>query len=493
MFFCGAMAIMLFFVGVIYAKNKERIYLYYTLFLLFSLGYGLVSIQSDTWIGQLLGGNYQGNRRFVEPVTLLAFAAYIAFAIELIDVRAYHRRIAKTLSIGAIVCVLYAVGYFVFYEAIRPYTLSIFIWVRIVVFAFSTYFLVWILRHAQSPIKTYFVLGSFAYFVGSVVASVRFSFSELPAPWLYQLPAPSYFEMGILAETICFTLALGQRMVVIRAEKDRTQQLKMERISAHRRAVREQNERLKREVKAREKVIRRERKRLHNEADMRLKAELERELARAETRARALEINPHFLYNCLNSIMYLIQSEQNKKASEYLTIFSRFIRLVLETSRKSAISLHEELNIIEKYLKLERNRFGQDFSYRITGTDMAMLQGVMVPPMLLYPIVENAVWHGVMNSPAKRKEIVLAIEVEADKLVVRVTDNGLGWISTQRKPAAEGLCPQQGISLTKERIKLFNQSYENKIDFSFHELSGVNLSGTEALFMIILPQDEAKT
>lgn len=482
------MAVLAFFVAILYAKNRERIYLFYALFLVFSLGYGFVNIRADTWAGEVFGGYFQGNRRFVEPFTLLAFAAYIGFATELIDIRRYSTRIAKAFSVWALACVLYALAYGIFYDFILPYALSVFIAVRIVIFSLSAYFFVWITRHTASPLKVPFLMGSYAYFIGSLLASARFAFEDLPLPGLYRVSSVSIFETGILVETLFFALALGQRLVLLTREKERTQQQQIAQISEKGRLVSEQNEQLEQQIKAREEAVVKAQERLANEEKMRLKAEFERELARSETIAGSLEISPHFLHNCLNSIMYLIQSDQNKKASEYLTVFSRFIRLVLETSRKPAISMAEELDMIEKYLKLERNRFDQDFSYHITGANQAMLGGVMVPPMLLYPVVENAVWHGAMSSPDGNKEIHISVVSEAGQLTIRIADNGVGWRSAQRKAQRSGRGEQTGISLTKERIKLFNHSFDNTIDFRIDELNDGTHTGTEAVFFITLSE-----
>lgn len=487
-FFCGAMALLAFFVAILYIKNKERIYLYYALFLLFSLAYGFTNIRTATWVGEIFGGYFQGNRRFIEPFTLLAFASYIAFAMELLDIQQQSRRVARVFSAWTLTCAAYAVAYGIFYDFIAPFALSIFVWVRVIIFSLSAYLLVWIMRRTASPLKIPFLLGSYAYFVGSFLASARFAFEGLPFPALYRVSATSIFEMGILVETLFFALALGQRIVLLTREREWAQQQHLERISEKGRLVSEQKEELERRIKAREEAVVKVQERLASEEKMRLKAEFETELARSETIARSLEINPHFLHNCLNSIMYLIQSDQNKKAVEYLTVFSRFMRLVLETSRKRAISVVEELTMIEKYLKLERNRFGQDFSYRVNGANQTMMGGVMVPPMLLYPVVENAVWHGAMSSPDVNKEITIDVGLQARQLTIRIADNGVGWISGQRKSQRSEPKALTGISLTRERIKLFNHSFDDKIDFRIDEVNDGERTGTEAIFVITLSE-----
>lgn len=483
--FCGAIAVLAFFVSILYLKNRERIYLFYTVFLVCSLIYGFINISTATWVGELFGGYFYANRRLIEPITLLAFSGYILFAVELVDIGNQSKTTAKVFRIWAAACMVYSVAYFILYYAIIDYTLYVFMAVRVVIFALSAYYITWIIRHIKSPVKGPFVLGSFAYFMGSIVASIRFSFDDLPIPGLYNVSPSSYFEGGILVETLFFALALGQRFVHLVEEKQSAQEKHIEQLSANKQLISEMNKQLEEKVKIREAEIIWAQEKLNSEEKKRLKAEFDIQMAKSEMLARTLQINPHFLFNCLNSITYLIQSNQNKKAIEYLVVFSRFIRLALETSQKQVIPIGEELAIIEKYLKLEKNRFDNDFSYRISCEDSLSLKGVTVPPMLFLPVVENAVWHGLMNSPVKNKEVQVAIMAHDNGLTVTITDNGVGW-ERSKQNNTNTHDKQMGISMTKERIKLYNYSFDNRIDFKLIDLRKGTRTGTQAEFVITL-------
>src|SRR5690606_28621489 len=177
---------------------------------------------------------------------------------------------------------VYAIAYLAFYPVIIAYTSYIFLSVRVVIFGLSAYFLTWVIVHVQSPVKGSFVLGSLAYFVGSIVASLRFSFSDLPFPGLYNAAAPTYFEAGILVETLFFALALGQRFVHLLAEKQAAQAKHIEQLNKNRQLVSEMNKRLEQKVKAREEAVVRVQENLNKEEKMRLEAEFEREMAKSE-------------------------------------------------------------------------------------------------------------------------------------------------------------------------------------------------------------------
>src|SRR5699024_4913856 len=140
-----------------------------------------------------------------------------------------------------------------------------------------------------------------------------------------------------------------------------------------------------------------------------MKVVYQRDLARAEILVTRLQINPHFLFNILNAITYLIQSRQNEKAKKYIVVFSRYTRMVLETSRNQTISLEEELKLTRYYLILEENRFEKGFVFTIEGEESSRIQDVQIPPMLLQPFVENAIWHGLLPSRKDKKELKIIV------------------------------------------------------------------------------------
>ena len=127
-----------------------------------------------------------------------------------------------------------------------------------------------------------------------------------------------------------------------------------------------------------------------------LQAEYERNLAQAETVISRMQMNPHFIFNCLNAINLLIHQKAFKNASEYLITFSRFIRMILEMPMNDTISLSTELALVQHYLTLEEKRFNQELQYRIEFDDDNDWSDIMVPPLLLQPFVENAIWHGLL-------------------------------------------------------------------------------------------------
>lgn len=195
----------------------------------------------------------------------------------------------------------------------------------------------------------------------------------------------------------------------------------------------------------------------------RLQTLYERNLAQAEILVSRLRLNPHFLFNSLNAITYLVQSNQNIKAMQYLEIFSHYTRMVLETSKQQLISLEEELELAENYLLLEENRFSHDFQFEISGTDDPQIEEISIPPLLLQPFLENAIWHGLLSSPRKEKLLKIKVVFEGELVQIIIDDNGAG----RKKNDTHTIKTHKsmGMQLIKERIQLYNKIYKGKIDF----------------------------
>ncbi len=462
--FCGSLGMLTFFVGFIYLKNRENLYAYYALFLAFMLIYSLTSIKADTWINTLLDGQLRGNKRLIEPITILSFSCYTFFTIELMEVRSQSKWIYHSLKTWGICCITYAILYFLLYPWISSYEPYIFAVVRVIIFSLSTWLIIGVVREIESPVKNEFVAGTLAYYIGSVVATIRFLTTDLPIPLFYELNAPSYFEMGILVETTFFALALGKRMLYLNNEKQKAKEELIGQMVTNDMLMKQMNRQLELKIKAREREILAKQEELMRQEKKILQVEFEKKHVQSEMRSRSMQMNPHFIFNCLNSIKYLIQSDQNKKATTYLVIFSRFIREILDTSQSHVISLKTELDIIGKYLQLEQNRFSDDFSFGINYKDPIALHAVFVPPLLLQPFVENAIWHGLLPSKKTKKMLYINVRATASQVKIIIEDNGIG-----RKKSMEILKNRihksQGIALTEERIKLFNHYYNNALEF----------------------------
>ncbi|PVW17410.1 tetratricopeptide repeat protein [Marixanthomonas spongiae] len=205
--------------------------------------------------------------------------------------------------------------------------------------------------------------------------------------------------------------------------------------------------------------------RIQKEEKEKMNAIYERNLAQAEILVTRLRINPHFLFNSLNAITYLIQSDQNEKAIKYLVIFSRYTRMVLETSKKHVIPIEEELKLTEYYLKLEENRFKKDFTFRITVADNEEVddKDMGIPPLLLQPFIENAIWHGLLPSKNEVKTLHISCSPTSTGIQISIDDNGVGRKAQKEQPYKKH--NSMGIEIIEQRIDLYNKSHAETIAY----------------------------
>ena len=180
-----------------------------------------------------------------------------------------------------------------------------------------------------------------------------------------------------------------------------------------------------------------------------------------EMQALRAQMSPHFVFNCLNSINSFIMKNESQAASDYLTQFSRLMRMVLNNSKQSWIPLEDEIEMLRLYLDMEKLRFKNAFRYEIIcGKDMDVSM-LFIPPLLLQPFVENAVWHGLMHK--KENGLVsISFTVENEILHCSVTDNGVGRAEAANAGSKSSqIHKSMGIQITRERLALINNDLDD--------------------------------
>jgi tetratricopeptide (TPR) repeat protein len=194
------------------------------------------------------------------------------------------------------------------------------------------------------------------------------------------------------------------------------------------------------------------------------------------------QMNPHFIFNALNSVNQFISQNDERTANKFLSEFSRLMRLVLENSQEDFISLQKEEEIISLYVKLEHYRFRDKFDYTIRIDDDISKENLELPPMLIQPYIENAVWHGLRYKEGKG-QLDIHIGKNSHGLNVEITDNGIG-----RKKSAELKTENQkkhnstGLKNIEERLLILNTVY--KTNYKVHVQDLPSDSGTSVVISI---------
>lgn len=201
---------------------------------------------------------------------------------------------------------------------------------------------------------------------------------------------------------------------------------------------------------------------------------LQRETELKQVVLRA-QMNPHFIFNALSVIQGYIFENDKASSSQFLANFSRLMRLILENSHKEVISLKTELEIIERYMKVQQLRFEQRFKYTIIDNSKVSKESIGLPPMLLQPFLENAIEHGQLDKE-EHGEIKISYTISEKLIIFTIEDNGIGinHSETTKRKDHESMA----ISITKDRISLLNKKLNTNGDLNIEDLSQVGKKGT---------------
>lgn len=189
------------------------------------------------------------------------------------------------------------------------------------------------------------------------------------------------------------------------------------------------------------------------------------------SRLLSAQINPHFIFNSLNSVQYYILENDAEPALNYIAEFSSLMRTVLENSREMTVPLSQEVNFLEAYLKLERQRFNNKFEYDVVISEQIEPSEVVVPPMIFQPFVENAVVHGLGDTTEDGK-IEIIFDRKMDKLITTISDNGIGReaATVRKKLRTGGKFESLGMSISNTRIGILNQLYSDSFEVDVADL-----------------------
>ncbi len=219
-------------------------------------------------------------------------------------------------------------------------------------------------------------------------------------------------------------------------------------------------------------------------------AEHKRKLATLELKALRAQMNPHFIFNAMNSIQHFSLQNDFSNANKYLSSFSKLLRMVLHQTEHSRITLANEIEMLEPYLSIEALRLGSQFSYTIEVEDDLETEAVWIPSMIIQPFVENALKHGLSSKKGERILHISFALLDDHHLMCIVTDNGIG-----RKKAAEiaasrqELIPHQsfGMKLVKERLALLEEGNDHLVGIHIIDLTDENGNSTGTKVEVVMP------
>ena len=208
----------------------------------------------------------------------------------------------------------------------------------------------------------------------------------------------------------------------------------------------------------------------HDAEQKQKETDLNLQVSETEMKALRSQMNPHFIFNALQSIQTFLVSHKSEEANEYLLKFSKLMRLVLENSQYSEVPLKVDMQALELYMQLESIRLPHPFTYHFNIDESVNVENDNIPPLILQPFVENAIWHGLQYKP-EPGHINISISKKGNVLFATVEDNGVG-----RSMSSQGAQPilhkkeSLGMKLTEERLKILNELKNIKAQFTIIDL-----------------------
>ncbi len=403
-FIQGILFILSFYNILMFIQNKNKMFLFYSLFV------GCLLIYFTHHEPLMFHGVSvpTGTSIFLQGTQFVAYIFYIAYVQEIIDSKNRIPRWHFILKIAKRILILFTVILF-FLEHLLPhnilyrYILSVFVIIEI--FAIINYF---IFFRIKGRISKLLILGSVIYMICANISligglDIHFKSASIEDHFNYGM----FMEVGAVLESLIFAIILGYRMDYLEKEQKKSK------------------------IRLLEKTI--------EASDMKMKA-------------LKAQMNPHFIFNVLNSINNFIIKNNKKEASEYLTKFAKLVRSVLDHSEAKTISLQQELISIEQYISLEKLRIKNGFDFQLIIARDINIKKIQIPPLFLQPYIENAIWHG-LSQKKGTKLLIVEIFKSCQDLIITIKDNGIG----RKKSSCNALVQKSksfGTKITEERIKM---------------------------------------
>lgn len=294
-----------------------------------------------------------------------------------------------------------------------------------------------------------------------------------------------YFYIGIIIESTIFMTGLGYKVKLLYLEKINVQKKIIEEQNANQELKDTYQKEL--EIQLEEKITELKEALHKNEAEKvkSLTLSFENEISNLKLDALRTQMNPHFIFNALNSIKAYLIDNNKEKAVYYLNKFAKLIRKILEGSRTDSVSLDEELETIELYMNIENIRFNETINFRVHCGGNVNLTSIKIPGLILQPFIENSLWHG-LSMKEGDKNITIEVSSAENVTSLTITDNGLGRQVARDNSEKKSFKKESlGIQFAQERLNYFNRKHITNYSFAISDLYDEHLvaKGTRVVFI----------
>jgi sensor histidine kinase YesM len=453
----GMVFILFIFYGLAYINLRDRIYLSYAIYLSITF-FQVLYMAQYIFSKNFVMFNYIGHSGFDEATKGLMIVFYSIFYRQAFNITSKSKVLYISVEALKIISILYvsiiSISYlFTISFYFEPY---VYFWYRFPIFFFSLVVLIYSFRIKNlTGFQKIILVGSLIYTVFTAFTTMQ----KIDYPIKDLMVSINGLCLGIMLELIIFSIALGVRIRDSFMASEKLKDKLIVELQQNEEFITNENIILEEKVKERVYEIKQQNLLIEEQQKQALIQSFEKEKVEIQMQALSAQMNPHFIFNCMNSIQHSIVTNNTEKASVMLHDFASLIRMVLENSSQPDITLENEIKLLETYLKLEQIRTNNSFDYKIDVDSSMSADFIKIPTMMLQPFLENAIWHGFKLINYKGK-IQVAFSLLENSVACNIIDNGIG-----RKKANQikhqDVKKSMAIQIIQNRISLLNRTLTN--------------------------------
>lgn len=465
-----------------YAQNRDKSFLYYSIYLFLSFFSFIYIINNDLKISNyVIPISYEIVSLYLPPAVVLF---YFLFIQSILDLKNEFPQLYKALkwtilSIIGYLGILFLNG--VLFNIIgQDFILRVSIIMALIV-GFILMKFVPSLWRSNEKVNRFVILGSLIIFGGLTLTCFSLVESDAEDAYFFNLLTPYFgnakendfliLQISSLIEILLFSSALGAKA---KQNENRIRNTERELFTT--------------QLAIKDQEVLEQSLELEKQKRLQLESQFQQKIAEAEVKALKAQMNPHFIFNCLNTFKLLIQKNETDKAEEYLIKFSRLLRAIVDFSQDATILLEKELETCQLYLEMESLRFHDNFQYEINVDESIDTSFIEVPPFILQPFLENSIWHGLQLKEGEKK-VSIEVKFEKDQVVCKIKDNGIGLKKSKEIQKNQTIKKRSvGMKNTEERLNLFQELQGTTITTSIDEEFDKNGISQGVQVEIIIPQ-----
>lgn len=484
LFLLGMVLIMFIFYVLAFVYLKDKIYLYYTFYLLTTF-IQVLYMSQYIFSKNLKMFNFIGNSAVDETTKGLMIFFYSIFYKQAFSITKKDRMLyfsieaLKYISLVYVAVITFSHLFSIAFYS-EPFVYSFY---RVPIFFFSIIILIctYTIKY-RSFFQNIIYSGSLVYTIFTAISTMQ----KINFPFKNLYLDLNLLYIGVGLELIIFSVALMVRIKDTFLANEKLKDKLIFELQHNEEFIKNENIFLEEKVKERVYEIKQQNLLIEEQQKQALIQSFEKEKVEIQMQALSAQMNPHFIFNCMNSIQHSIVTNNTEKASVMLHDFASLIRMVLENSSQPDIRLEDEIKLLETYLKLEQIRTNNGFDYIVAVDEIISTDFIRIPTMMLQPFLENAIWHG-FKFISYKGIIRVDFSMQGNSICCTVTDNGIGRNKAQINNN-DNVKKSMAIQIIRNRIGLLNHSLtDNKASLEIVDLVDEHQQATGTRVIIRLP------